>query len=59
MSRRYHCLVKLDVDNHIKLKIAEIDIKSLFIRKDTTYPEIKDYVLKKYVLRSLVSTLHK
>ncbi|MFS9014502.1 hypothetical protein QM931_01295 [Streptococcus infantis] len=39
---------KLDVDNHIKLKIDEEDIKSLFIRKDTTYPEIKDYVLKKY-----------
>ncbi|MFS9271928.1 RNA methyltransferase [Streptococcus timonensis] len=41
-------LSKLDVDNHIKLEINEEDIESLSIRKDATYPEIKDYVLKKY-----------
>ncbi|WP_223341516.1 hypothetical protein [Streptococcus infantis] len=39
---------KLDVDNHIKLEINEEDIESLSIRKDATYPEIKDHVLKKY-----------
>lgn len=41
-------LSKLDVDNHIQLEINEEDIESLSIRKDATYLEIKDYILKKY-----------
>ena len=49
-------LSKLDVDNHIKLEIGEEDIESLSIKKDATYPEIKDYVLKKYGFK--VSSLH-
>ena len=47
---------KLDVDNHIKLEIDEEDIESLSIKKDATYPEIKDYVLKKYGFK--VSSLY-
>jgi len=49
-------LSKLDVDNHIKLEIDEEDIESLSIKKDATYPEIKDYVLKKYGFK--VSSLY-
>ena len=49
-------LFKLDVDNHIKLEIDEEDIESLSIKKDATYPEIKDYVLKKYGFK--VSSLY-
>lgn len=49
-------LSKLDVDNHIKLEIGEEDIESLSIKKDATYPEIKDYVLKKYGFK--VSSLY-
>lgn len=47
---------KLDVDNHIKLEIDEEDIESLSIKNDATYPEIKDYVLKKYGFK--VSSLY-
>lgn len=49
-------LSKLDVDYHIKLEIGEEDIESLSIKKDATYPEIKDYVLKKYGFK--VSSLY-
>ena len=49
-------LSKLDVDNHIKLEIGEEDIESLSIKKNATYPEIKDYVLKKYGFK--VSSLY-
>lgn len=49
-------LSKLDVDNHIKLEIDEEDIESLSIKRDATYPEIKDYVLKKYGFK--VSSLY-
>ena len=31
-----------------QLEINEEDIESLYIRKDATYPEIQDYILKKY-----------
>ena len=49
-------LSKIDVYNHIKLEIDEEDIESLSIKKDATYPEIKDYVLKKYGFK--VSSLY-
>ncbi len=49
-------LSKLDVDNHIKLEIDEEDFSSINIKKDATYPEIKEYVLNKFGFK--VSSLY-
>ncbi|MGV3311264.1 RNA methyltransferase [Streptococcus suis] len=47
---------KLDVDHLINIEIDEEDLKEINIKKEATYPEIKDYVLKKYGFK--VSSLY-
>lgn len=47
---------KLDVDHHINTEIDEEDLKEINVKKEATYPEIKDYVLKKYGFK--VSSLY-
>ncbi|NQG18835.1 RNA methyltransferase [Streptococcus suis] len=47
---------KLDVDHHINIEIDEEDLKEINVKKEATYPEIKDYVLKKYGFK--VSSLY-
>ncbi|WJQ85073.1 RNA methyltransferase [Streptococcus parasuis] len=49
-------LFKLDAEHHINLEIDEEDFSSINIRKDTTYPEIKKYVLSKFGFK--VSSLY-
>ena len=49
-------LSKLDVNHHINIEIGEEDIDSISIKKNATYPEIKEFVLKKYGLK--VSSLY-
>ncbi|MGV3311956.1 23S rRNA (uracil(1939)-C(5))-methyltransferase RlmD [Streptococcus suis] len=41
-------LSKLDAEHHINIEIDEEDFSSINIKKDATYPEIKEYVLKKF-----------
>ncbi|MGT2735568.1 50S ribosomal protein L23 [Streptococcus orisratti] len=47
---------KLDVDHHVNIEIDEEDLKEIQVKKDATYPEIKDYVSKKYGFK--VSSLY-
>ena len=47
---------KLDVSHHINIEIDEEDIESINIKKNATYSEIKEFVLKKYGLK--VSSLY-
>ncbi|HEL1115957.1 TPA: 23S rRNA (uracil(1939)-C(5))-methyltransferase RlmD, partial [Streptococcus equi subsp. zooepidemicus] len=49
-------LSKLDVDHHINIEIDEEDLKEINVKKEATYPEIKNYVLKKYGFK--VSSLY-
>lgn len=49
-------LSKLDVSHHINIEIDEEDIESINIKKNATYSEIKEFVLKKYGLK--VSSLY-
>ena len=49
-------LSKLDAVHHINIEIDEKDFSSINIKKDATYPEIKDYVLNKYGFK--VSSLY-
>lgn len=47
---------KLDVNHHINIEIDEEDIESINMKKNATYSEIKEFVLKKYGLK--VSSLY-
>ncbi|HFU3844061.1 TPA: RNA methyltransferase [Streptococcus suis] len=49
-------LSKLDTEHHINIKIDEEDFSSINIKKDVTYPEIKEYVLNKFGFK--VSSLY-
>ncbi|HFI2662924.1 TPA: 23S rRNA (uracil(1939)-C(5))-methyltransferase RlmD [Streptococcus suis] len=49
-------LSKLDAEHHIYLEIDEEDFSSINIKKDATYPEIKEYVLNKFGFK--VSSLY-
>ncbi|HFI0777357.1 TPA: 23S rRNA (uracil(1939)-C(5))-methyltransferase RlmD [Streptococcus suis] len=49
-------LSKLDAEHHINIEIDEEDFSSINIKKDATYPEIKEYVLKKFGFK--VSSLY-
>lgn len=49
-------LSKLDAEHHITLEIDEEDFSSINIKKDATYPEIKEYVLNKFGFK--VSSLY-
>ncbi|HFI0643247.1 TPA: 23S rRNA (uracil(1939)-C(5))-methyltransferase RlmD [Streptococcus suis] len=49
-------LSKLDTEHHINIKIDEEDFSSINIKKDATYPEIKEYVLNKFGFK--VSSLY-
>ena len=49
-------LSKLDVNHHINIEIDEEDIESINMKKNATYSEIKEFVLKKYGLK--VSSLY-
>ncbi|MGT2910751.1 23S rRNA (uracil(1939)-C(5))-methyltransferase RlmD [Streptococcus cameli] len=49
-------LSKLDVDHHIQVELDEEDLNEVSVRKGATYPEIKEFVLKKHGLK--VSSLY-
>ncbi|NQI33506.1 RNA methyltransferase [Streptococcus suis] len=49
-------LSKLDVEHHINIEINEEDFSSINIKKEATYPDIKEYVLKKFGFK--VSSLY-
>ncbi|NQN52107.1 23S rRNA (uracil(1939)-C(5))-methyltransferase RlmD [Streptococcus suis] len=49
-------LSKLDAEHHINIEIDEEDFSSINIKKDATYPELKEYVLKKFGFK--VSSLY-
>lgn len=49
-------LSKLDVEHHINIEIDEEDFSSINIKKDATYPEIREYVLNKFGFK--VSSLY-
>lgn len=49
-------LSKLDAEHHINIEIDEEDFSSINIKKDATYSEIKEYVLKKFGFK--VSSLY-
>lgn len=49
-------LSKLDAEHHINIEIDEEDFSSVNIKKDATYPEIKEYVLNKFGFK--VSSLY-
>ena len=49
-------LSKLDVDHHIQVELDEEDLNEVGVRKDVTYPEIKEFVLEKHGLK--VSSLY-
>lgn len=42
---------KLDIDCHVKVDIDEDEINTVKVKKEYTYPEIKEYVLNKYCLK--------
>ncbi|MGO1580083.1 MAG: hypothetical protein ACTHWZ_01560 [Peptoniphilaceae bacterium] len=42
---------KLDSDEHIKIEVNEEDLKDIKLKKEATYEDMKEYVLKNMDLK--------